>query len=132
MKTNQPVQTANQTIDDYIAGCAEAVQPLLEKIRATIRKAAPAAEETISYQMPTFRLHGNLVHFAAYSKHIGFYPAPSGITAFQDELAKYANAKGSVQFPLDKPIPYVLIGKIVKFRVKENLEKAAAKAKKKK
>jgi uncharacterized protein YdhG (YjbR/CyaY superfamily) len=124
--------TAPQTIDDYIAGCAEAVQPLLEKIRATIRKAAPEAEEAISYQMPTFRLHGNLVHFMAHTKHIGFYPAPSGITAFKDELAKYASAKGSVQFPLDKPIPYVLIHKIVKFRVKENLEHATAKAKQKK
>ncbi len=128
MKTNQPLQT----IDDYIAGCAEAVQPLLEKIRATIRKAAPEAEETISYQMPTFWLHGNLVHFMAHPKHIDFYPAPSGITAFKDELAKYASAKGSVQFPLDKPIPYALIGKIVKFRVKENLDKAATKTKKKK
>ena len=128
MKTNQPLQT----IDDYIAGCAEAVQLRLEKIRATINKAAPEAEETISYQMPTFKLHGNLVHFMAHTKHIGFYPAPSGITAFQDELAKYASAKGSVQFPLDKPIPYALIGKIVKFRVKENLERAAAKTQKKK
>ncbi len=128
MKTNQPLQT----IDDYIAGCAEAVQLRLEKIRATINKAAPEAEEAISYQMPTFKLHGNLVHFMAHTKHIGFYPAPSGITAFQDELAKYASAKGSVQFPLDKPIPYALIGKIVKFRVTENLERAAAKAKQKK
>ena len=128
----KPKQPALQTIDDYIAGCAETVRPLLEKIRATIRKAAPTAEEAISYQMPTFKLHGNLVHFMAHAKHIGFYPAPSGITAFQDELAKYASAKGSVQFPLDKPIPYALIGRIVKFRVKENLERAAAKTKKKK
>ncbi|NOT59687.1 MAG: hypothetical protein HOP19_05615 [Acidobacteria bacterium] len=124
-------QAIPQTIDDYIAGCAEAVRPLLEKIRTTIRKAAHKAEEAISYQMPTFKLHGNLVHFMTHAKHIGFYPTPSGITAFQDELAKYASAKGSVQFPLDKPIPYALIGKIVKFRVKENLERPAAKTKKK-
>ena len=127
----KPKPTAPQTIDDYLAGCVEEVQPLLEKIRATIRKAAPEAEETISYQMPTFRLHGNLVHFMAHPRHIGFYPTPSGITAFKDELAKYASAKGSVQFPLNEPIPYALIGKIVKFRVTENLERAAAKTKKK-
>jgi uncharacterized protein YdhG (YjbR/CyaY superfamily) len=127
----KPAQTAPTNIDEYIAGFPEDVRALLEKVRATIKKAAPDAEEKISYQMPTFTLHGNLVHFAAFKKHIGFYPAPSGIEAFRDELSAYEGAKGSVQFPLDKPIPYNLITKIVKFRVKENLAKAAAKAKKK-
>ena len=127
MKAEQTIQT----IDAYIAGCNEEVRPLLEKIRATIRKAAPEAEETISYQMPTFRLHGNLVHFMAHTKHIGFYPAPSGIAAFQHELAGYVSAKGSVQFPLNQPIPYALIREIVQFRVKENQDKAQAKPQKK-
>ena len=97
----------------------------------TIRKAAPDAEETIKYQMPTFTLKGNLVHFAAFKKHIGFYPVPTGIEKFKNELSVYESGKGSVQFPLDKPIPYGLISKIVKFRVKENLGRAAAKWKKK-
>jgi uncharacterized protein YdhG (YjbR/CyaY superfamily) len=124
-------QTAPSTIDEYIAGFPPEVQEILEKIRLTIRKAAPNAEETIKYQMPTFTLKGNLVHFAAFKKHIGFYPVPTGIEKFKKELAVYESGKGSVQFPLDKPIPYSLISKIVKFRVKENLAKAAAKAKKK-
>jgi uncharacterized protein YdhG (YjbR/CyaY superfamily) len=119
------------TIDEYIASCDEGVQPILEKMRATIRAAAPEAEEKISYQMPTFWQQGNLVHFAAWKEHIGFYPAPSGIAAFQEELSKYNNAKGSVQFPMDKPLPVALIKKIVKFRVAENLEKAARKSRKK-
>jgi uncharacterized protein YdhG (YjbR/CyaY superfamily) len=106
------------------------VQGILEKVRATIRKAAPEAEETIDYQMPTFKLKGNLVHFAAHKKHIGFYPTPSGIEKFKDEISVYEWAKGSVQFPLDKPIPYDLIGRITEFRVKENLERAAVKGKK--
>lgn len=96
----------------------------------TIKKAAPDAGEAIKYQMPTFTLKGNLVHFAAFKKHIGFYPVPTGIEAFKDELSVYKTAKGSVQFPLDKPIPFDLISRIVKFRVKENLDKAAAKGKK--
>jgi uncharacterized protein YdhG (YjbR/CyaY superfamily) len=97
----------------------------------TIRKAAPEAEETINYQMPTFTLYGNLVHFAAYQHHIGFYPTPTGIEEFKNELSSYKGAKGSVQFPFDRPIPYDLIGRIVEFRVKENLQKAEAKRKKK-
>jgi uncharacterized protein YdhG (YjbR/CyaY superfamily) len=125
----KPKQTNPITIDGYIAGFSPDVQEILQKIRATIRKAAPQAEETISYQMPTFVLHGNLVHFAAFKNHIGFYPVPTGIEAFKKELSAYETGKGSVQFPLDKPIPYGLISKIVKFRVKENLAKADAKKK---
>jgi uncharacterized protein YdhG (YjbR/CyaY superfamily) len=120
-----------KNIDEYIAIFPKDVQEVLEKVRATIRKAAPNAEETINYQMPTFTLKGNLVHFAAFKSHIGFYPTPTGIEKFKKELSAYKGAKGSVQFPLDKPIPYGLIEKIVTFRVKENLERAAAKGKKK-
>jgi uncharacterized protein YdhG (YjbR/CyaY superfamily) len=124
-------QTAPKNIDEYIAGFPHDVQEILEKIRLTIRKAAPDAEETIKYRMPTFTLKGNLVYFAAFKKHVGFYPVPTGIEKFKKELSVYEGAKGSVQFPLDKPIPYGLISKIVKFRVKENLDRAAAKGKKK-
>lgn len=124
MKNNQ---AKPNTIDDYIATFPEDTQAILQEIRATIRAAAPDAEEAISYQMPTFKLKGNLVHFAAYKNHIGFYPAPSGITAFQQELSAYKSAKGSVQFPLDRPMPLELIGKIVTFRAVENRAKAAAK-----
>jgi uncharacterized protein YdhG (YjbR/CyaY superfamily) len=120
------------SIDEYIATFPQDIQDILEKLRSTIRKAAPNAEETINYQMPTFTLKGNLVHFAAFKKHIGFYPTPSGIEKFKKELSAYEGAKGSVQFPLDRPIPYDLISKIVKFRVGENLERAEAKGKKKK
>lgn len=118
-------------MDEYIAGFPSDVQTILEKIRMTIRKAAPTAEETIKYQIPTFTLKGNLVHFAAYKKHIGFYPAPRGIGKFKKELAVYGSGKGTLQFPLDKPIPFDLISKIVKFRVKETLKRAEAKGKKK-
>lgn len=118
-----------EDIDEYIAGFPPNVQVILEKVRRTIREVAPEAQEAISYQMPTFKLHGNLVHFAGYKNHIGFYPTPSGIEKFQDEIAGYKNAKGSVQFPLDGPIPYNLIAKIVRFRVGENLAKAAGKNK---
>jgi uncharacterized protein YdhG (YjbR/CyaY superfamily) len=128
MKTKQ---AAPKDIDDYIAGFPRDVREILEKIRITIRRAAPQAEETIRYQIPTFTLKGNLVHFAAFKKHIGFYPAPSGVEKFKQELSVYNAAKGSVQFPLDKPIPFGLITKIVKFRVKENLKKAETKRKKK-
>jgi uncharacterized protein YdhG (YjbR/CyaY superfamily) len=127
----QTDRTAPRSIDEYIAGLPHDVQEILEKVRLTIRKAAPDAEETIKYQIPTFTLKGNLVHFAAFKKHIGFYPAPTGIEKFQKELSVYKGAKGSIRFPLDKPIPYDLISKIVKFRVKENLARAAAKEKKK-
>jgi len=125
-------RTTSNAIDKYIAAFPEEVQALLEKVRATIQKAAPEAEETINYGIPTFTLKGNLVHFAGFKKHIGFYPTPSGIEKFKKELSIYEGAKGSVQFPLDKPIPYALIEKITKFRVKENLGKAEAKVKKKK
>ena len=124
-------QRAAKSIDEYIAGFPPAVQEILEKIRMAIRKAAPHAEETIKYQIPTFTLQGNLVHFGAFKKHIGFYPTPTGIEEFNDELAGYESSKGAVQFPLDKPIPFDLISKIVEFRVRENLERAAAKTRKK-
>ena len=115
--------TSPKDIDEYIAGFPKDVQKILEKIRMTIRKAAPAAEETIKYQIPTFTMKGNLVHFAAYKEHIGFYPAPTGIEKFQKEVSVYGSGKGTLQFPLDEPIPYDLISKIVKFRVKEQLKK---------
>lgn len=111
------------TIDDYINSFPKDTQELMEQIRLTIKNAAPEAIETINYKMPTFQFNGNLVHFAAYKQHIGFYPAPSGIEAFKKDLSKYKWAKGSVQFPLDKPIPLDLIAEIVKFRVIENSEK---------
>ena len=126
------IRSTAGTIDEYIAGFPEDVQAILERIRETIRQAAPAAQETINYAIPTFTLHGNLVHFAAFDKHIGFYPTPTGIEHFKNELSAYQMAKGSVQFPLDVPIPYDLISEIVEFRVQENLLKAEAKAKMKK
>ena len=116
-------------IDDYITGCAPEVQPLLEQMRAIIRQAAPDAEEAISYGMPTFRLHGNLVHFAANKQHIGFYPTPSAIVRFQAELAPYVSSKGAVQFPLTTPLPEDLISRMVAFRVEENRARAAARKK---
>ena len=124
-------QSTPLNIDEYIAGFPNDIQKILKKIRATIRKAAPQAKETIKYQMPTFTLEGNLVHFAAFKNHIGFYPTPSGIEEFQQELSGYDGAKGTIRFPLDKPIPYELISKIVAFRVKRNLAKAAMKTPKK-
>ncbi|MFL6562163.1 MAG: iron chaperone [Bacillus sp. (in: firmicutes)] len=117
------------SIDDYILQFPPEVQEILKTLRKVIRESAPDATEKISYQMPTFALHGNLVYFAAYKKHIGFYPTSSGIAAFQQELSEYKGAKGSVQFPLDMPIPYELISKIVKFRVAENIKKATGKIK---
>jgi len=119
------------TIDEYIADFAPDIQEILEKIRLIIREAAPDAEETVKYRMPTFTLKGNLVHFAAFKKHIGFYPTPTGTEKFSNEISVFQGAKGSIRFPLDKPIPYDLIRRIVGFRVKENLDKAAAKRKKK-
>ena len=121
-----------RNIDEYIAGFPKDIQEILKELRVTIKKAAPEAAETINYAIPTFTLKGNLVHFAAYKNHIGFYPAPSGIVAFKKELSAYEGAKGSVQFPIDKPLPLALVTKIVRFRVKENLERAETKAKKKK
>ena len=120
----KPGQTPPSNIDDYIESFPNDVQKILKRIRQTIRKVAPGAEEAIKYQMPTFVLNGNLIHFAAYKNHIGLYPAPMGIEKFKRELAVYKGGKGSVQFPLDKPIPFDLISRIVKFRVKQNLEKA--------
>lgn len=121
------MKTVYETIDQYIVDCPPAVQQILQTIRATIQEAAPEATEAISYQMPTFKLHGNLVHFAAYKSHIGFYPVPTGIEAFKEELSVYKQGKGSVQFPLDQPMPYDLIRRIVAFRVAENVAKAAGK-----
>lgn len=118
-------------IDDYVSLYPDNVKLMLEKIRQTIRKAAPKAEEVISYHMPAFKYHGVLVYFAAYKNHIGFYPTSSGIEAFKNELSTYKGAKGSVQFPLAGSIPLSLISKIVKFRVKENLVKAKLKGKSK-
>ena len=119
------VRAVPKDIDDYIARFPRDVRDILENIRVTIRTAAPAAEEKISYQMPTFFLNGNLVHFAVWKNHVGFYPTSSATEKFKKELSVYKGAKGSVQFPLDEPMPYSLIGKIVKFRVKENMDKAA-------
>lgn len=119
------------SVDEYIAGFPEPVRAILQRVRETIKKAAPDAEETISYAMPAFKLKGNLVYFAGYKNHIGFYAAPTGHEAFKKELSVYKTGKGSVQFPLDHPIPYELIAEIVKFRALENLEKAELKKKKK-
>jgi uncharacterized protein YdhG (YjbR/CyaY superfamily) len=119
----------NNPIDKYILQFPPEVKEILKTFRKVVKEAAPEAEEKISYQMPTFYLHGNLVHFAAQKNHIGFYPTPSGIDAFKKELSQYKGAKGSVQFPLEKPIPYELISEIVKFRVAENLKKAKGKMK---
>ena len=125
----KPNSKPPDNIDEYIAGFPEDIKKILEELRATIKKAAPEAEETIKYRMPTFTLKGNLVHFAAFKNHIGFYPAPTGIDSFKKELSAFKGAKGSVQFPLDKPLPLSLITRIVKFRVKENLEKTKQKQK---
>lgn len=117
-----------ESIDDYIRGFPKSVQDALEEMRSTIRRAAPEAAEAISYQMPTFKLAGkNLVHFAGYEKHVGFYPLPSGIAAFKKDLAPYVQGKGSVQFPLDRPIPYDLVSRIVAFRVEEILKSTGKK-----
>jgi len=124
-------QAEPKNIDEYIAGFPQDVQEILQQVRSTIRTAAPGAQEAIKYRLPTFTLKGNLVHFGAFQSHIGFYPTPSGIEKFKDELSIYEGAKGSVQFPLNRPIPFDLISKIVKFRVQENLEEAASKRKKK-
>ncbi len=116
------MKTANgspDNVDEYIAGFPSDVQVILKQIRTTIAKVAPEAEEAIKYQIPTFVLNGNLVHFAAFKNHIGFYPTPSGIEAFKDELSRYEGAKGSVKFPIDQPMPLRLIEKIVTFRLQE-------------
>jgi uncharacterized protein YdhG (YjbR/CyaY superfamily) len=121
--------TAKPThVDAYIAGFPEDVQTILEQIRAAVKEAAPEATETIKYAIPAYTLKGNLVYFAAFKNHIGFYAAPTGNEAFKKDLSAYKTGKGSIQFPLDKPMPLSLIAKIVKFRVKENLEKAEKKS----
>jgi len=128
MRAGQP---AAPDIDAYIARFAPEVQEILRRVRAVIREAAPDATEAIKYEIPTFVLHGNLVHFAAFTNHLGFYPTPAGIEAFQEELAPYAAGKGTIRFPLDQPIPYDLIRRVVEQRVKESLASAAAKKRKK-
>ena len=112
-----------QNIDDYIQAYPKHVQVLLEQMRLTIRRTAPSAEETISYSMPAFKQKGVLVWFAAFKNHIGFYPGASGISHFKKQLSKYKGAKGSVQFPLDKPLPLALVSRIVRFRVAEKAER---------
>jgi uncharacterized protein YdhG (YjbR/CyaY superfamily) len=129
MKTAQPAPT---TIDAYIAAFPLEVQTMLEQIRVAIRETAPDAQETISYAMPTFTLNGHyLVYFAAYKKHIGLYPSPIGVEEFQEAVSLYGAGKGTMKFPLDQPIPFDLIRNVVRFRVKEHAERAAAKGKKK-
>ncbi len=118
----------NATIDAYISGFPPAIADRLTKIRETVAKAAPDATERISYQMPTFWFEGNLVHFAAFKDHIGFFPSPSGIAHFRDELIAYSVSKGTIRFPHDQPIPYDLIARITRFRLEENVARAASKA----
>lgn len=126
------MKTNFASIDEYIATFPEDIQEILQTIRVTIHAAAPDATEKISYQMPTFYLKGNVVHFAVFQNHIGFYPAPSGIEAFEAELAKYKTSKGAAQFPLNEPLPLDLIRQVVEYRVAENLKKAEQKSAKKK
>jgi len=125
-------EATSKNIDEYIAKFPKDVQEILQKIRATIQEAAPDAEEAISYGMPAFKLKGVLVYFAAHKKHIGFYPGSTGIEKFKKELSDYDGSKGTVRFPLDEPIPYDSITKLVIFRVKENLERAEIKKRRKK
>jgi uncharacterized protein YdhG (YjbR/CyaY superfamily) len=123
---------AFQTTDEYIEQFSPEVQEILTNVRNVIKEAVPEATEKISYQMPTFYLHENLVHFAAYKNHIGYYPNPSGVEAFKDQLTSYKTSKGAIQFPLNKPIPYELISEIARYRVSESKAKAEAKAAKRK
>ena len=113
-----------EDIDEYIEGFPNNVQKILQKIRKTIQKAAPDATEAISYAIPTFKLNGNLIHFAAYKNHIGLYPAPRGVDEFKNDMARYEGGKGTARFPLDEPIPYDLITRIVKYRVKKHMERS--------
>lgn len=121
-----------KTIDDYILQFPDEIQKILESLRKVIQEAAPEAKEKISYQMPTFYFYGNLVHFAAHKKHIGFYPTASGIATFKEKISAYKSSKGAVQFPLDMPLPFELISEIVSFRVAENIKKSEEKIKNKK
>lgn len=125
-------KAAFSSIDEYIGTFPEDTQKILQEMRETIKAAAPEAQEKISYQMPAFTLNGNLVYFAAFKNHIGFYPTPSGTEAFKREISVYQAAKGSIRFPIDEPLPLKLISRIVKFRVAENLKKAKARASKRK
>lgn len=113
----------SEEVDNYIASFPAETREVLELMRSTIKEAAPEAVEIMNYGIPTLTLHGNLVHFGGFKKHVGFYPAPSGIKAFQEELSVYKGAKGSIQFPLEQPLPLDLIKRIVKFRVEENVAK---------
>ena len=124
-------KTNFQSVDEYIATFPKETQKILMEIRNTIKAAAPNAEEKISYQMPTFYLNGNLIHFAAFKNHIGIYPTPSGTEAFKEEISKYQGAKGSIRLPIDEPMPLKLISRIIKFRVAENSQKAKLKGKSK-
>lgn len=116
-------QSSPKTIDEYIKSFPNEVQDMMQELRKTIKKVVPEAQETIAYGIPTFKLHGNLVHFGGYKSHVGFYPAPSGIEAFSKELVQYKTGKGTLQFPLDKPLPLELIRKVVEFRKEQNLAK---------
>ena len=126
MKANAPIIG---NVDEYIAGFPKETQKLLKQLRTTIMKAVPEAKEVISYQMPAYNFYGKLVYFAGYEKHIGFYPTPSGIEKFKKDLADYSTSKGTVQFPLDKPLPIELITKITIFRAKENVQASELKGK---
>jgi len=121
------MKTPAANIDEYIATFPTATQVILQQVRATIKQAAPDAKEAISYAMPAFKLNGNLVYFAGYANHIGFYATPTGNHEFAEDLSKYKTGKGSIQFPINEPMPLDLITRIVKFRLKENLEKAKIK-----
>jgi len=123
----ETTSTKFKTVDEYISTFPASTKTILKELRKTIKQAAPQAEELISYNMPAFTFHGRLVYYAAYKKHIGLYPIPSAIRAFQKDLSDYKTSKGAIQFPLDRPIPFGLITKIVKFRVKENLQKGKTK-----
>jgi uncharacterized protein YdhG (YjbR/CyaY superfamily) len=132
-ETMEEIKKNFNSIDEYISQFPLELQEKLQALRKVIKESAPDAKEKISYQMPTFVLHKNLVHFAAYKNHIGFYPTSSGIEAFKQDISNYKSSKGAVQFPINQPLPFELISKIVKFRVNEELKKATeAKAKKKK
>ncbi len=123
----QKSSPAAATVDEYIRKCPKAVQPALKQLRLTIRKAAPEAEEVISYQMPGYKFHGMLIFFAAWKGHISMYPAPWTAPELQKEMSAYEGSKGTIKFPLDQPLPLSLITKMVKYRLKDNLERAAAK-----
>jgi uncharacterized protein YdhG (YjbR/CyaY superfamily) len=123
------LSTKFKTVDEYLSAFPANTKSILKELRKTIKQAAPQAEELISYNMPAYKSAGILVYYAAYKEHIGFYPTPSGIETFKKELSDYKGAKGSIQFPLDEPLPFDLISKIVKFRVRENLEKGKKKGK---